>query len=206
MLSLRSRPTFLIVDMQNGFCHPSGTFAKLGINVDRHMDIVPTISKLRAEAHTRDIPVIYLRMGYKKDYSDSGIMTEAWPAGWPAVKDLKGFIQGTWDTDIVDELKPDPSKGEIVIEKARNTGFWKTDLQAKLTELNSDQLIITGFATNVCVESTVRDAYTNGIYAVVVSDGTGTLNEEDHRASLKNMKWFGEVATADEIVAAIRSM
>jgi ureidoacrylate peracid hydrolase len=205
MVYLRSRPTLLIVDMQNGFCHSSGTFAKMGLPVARLMGIVPTINNLRAVAHSHEIPVIYLRVGYKTDYSDSGIMLESWPGGSAIVKELKGFIQGTWDTDIVDELKPDTSKGEIVIEKTRNTGFWKTDLQAKLAELNSDQLIVTGVGTNVCVESTVRDAYTNGIYALVVSDGTETLSEEEQQASLRSMKYFGEVATADEIVAAITS-
>jgi ureidoacrylate peracid hydrolase len=205
MVYLRSHPTLLIVDMQNGFCHPSGTFGKMGLPVDRHMAIVPTIKNLRAIAHLHDIPVIYLRMGYKEDYSDSGITTETWPAGWPALKELKGFIQGTWDTDIVDELKPDASKGEIVIEKTRNTGFWNTELQAKLTQLNSDQLIVTGVGTDVCVESTVRDAFTNDIYALVVSDGTGTFSEEEHQASLKSMRYFGEIATADEIVTTIKS-
>lgn len=119
------------------------------------------------------------------------------------MKDLGQFDSGTWDTEIVDKLKPDETKHEIVIDKTRNTRFWKTILQEKLVELNSDQLIVTGVGANVCVESTVRDARTNSIRAV--SDGTAILSDESHQASLKNMRWFGEVATADELVAALKS-
>jgi ureidoacrylate peracid hydrolase len=74
------------------------------------MTIVPTINKLRTVAHSHGVPVIYLRMGFAADYSDSGICLEQ----LPAAKYLEGFIRGTWDTEIVDELTPDESKHGVL--------------------------------------------------------------------------------------------
>jgi ureidoacrylate peracid hydrolase len=133
MVTLRFKPALLIVDMQNGLCHPSGTFAKLGLPSSRHMTVIPTIQRLREVAHSHHLKVIYLRVGFNENYSDSGILVDE------PTKKLKGFIRGTWDAEILDELKPDASKGDIVVDQTRNTGFWKTGLLEKLDEEGIDQ-------------------------------------------------------------------
>lgn len=69
-----------------------------------------------------------------------------------------------------------------------------------------DYLVCTGVGTNVCVESTVRDAFTNGIHTVTVSDATATLSEEDHSASLRSLQWFGGVATVAEIQQILQEL
>lgn len=197
-IQLRSSPALLIVDMQNGFCHPSGTFGKLGMDISNHVAVIPAIQRLRSLAHRHGIPVIFTRIGFAADYSDSGLIGET----IPAIKDLKGFVRGTWDAAIVDDLSPDPET-ETVIDKTRNTAFWGTTLAKTLRELGTDQLIVAGVGTNVCVESTVRDAFTEGFRVLVVEDATATLTAEEHVSSLRSMRWFGEVGTVGDIGAAL---
>lgn len=200
-LEILSHPLLLIVDMQNGFCHPEGSFGKLGIPVHRMMTPVPNINKLRALAHAKKIPVLYLALGWEPDYRDAGILLKR----FPILKDMKGFIWDTWDTAIIDEVKPDPSKGEEVLRKTRNTGFWGTDLGKMLENRGVDQLIVAGVGTNVCVESTVRDAFTNGFDCVVVKDACSTDKDEDHEGSLRNMNWFSVLAGTEEVEMAVES-
>lgn len=197
-LSGASRPALLIVDMQNGFCHSDGSFGRLHLPVSRHMSIVPTINALRKWSHARKILVIYTRLEFSSDYIDSGLIMSS----QHELKAMNAFVRGTWDAKIVDDLKPDDSGGEIVISKTRNTAFYDTDFEALLKARGIDLLLVTGVGTNVCVESTVRDAWTRGFRCLTVSDATATLSDEEHEASLKSLGWFGGTATAEEIMVA----
>ena len=202
MFELKSHPALVIIDMQNGFCHPQGTCAKLGISVQNQLEIVPTINKLRSRSHASNIPVFYLYIAYNENYSDAGVLYEEpgmdrWKKG--------GFIRGTWDTEILDDLKPDVSDpNEIVIEKTRTTGFWRTELESQLRSRGINQLLLTGVGTNVCVESTARDAVTYGFFCKTIRDATATLTEEEHEASLKTLDhYFGGVASSAEVLEAL---
>ena len=204
-LQLRPSPALLIIDMQNGFCHSEGSFAKLGLPATRNLTIVPAINELRKLFHEHGLPVIYTREGWNEDYSDSGILLDS--DLFKPLKELKGFIRGTWDFEIIDDLAPDiEAKGEIVLDKTRNTAFWGTNLAERLRVMGVDQLVATGVGTNVCVESTVRDAITNGFHTVTVSDATATLSEEEHKASLMNLQYFGGIATMVEVKMAIGNL
>lgn len=197
MVQLQSRPALFISDMQNAFCHPNGSFGKSGLPISNHMAIVPSINKLRALFRSLELPVLYTRLGYADDYSDSGILLE----NLTHFKDMNAFVRGSWDVDIIDKLRP--TEGEIVVDKTRNTAFWGTDFAKILEEKGVNQLVATGVGTNVCVESTVRDAFTNGMHVITVSDATATLSEEDHQASLKSLMWFGGTASVEEIEEAL---
>lgn len=199
MLNLQTQPALLISDMQNGFCHPQGTFGKLGLPIQHNRDIIPTINALRAAAHAARILVIYTALGFAPDYSDSGILLD----DQPVIKELKGFIRDTWDAEILSDLAPNSSEGEIVIHKTRNTSFWNTNLQEILEHHNINQLLVAGVGTNVCVESTVREAFTRGIRTKTISDATATLSKEEHEASLRSLHWFGGVVTSEEVIEAL---
>ncbi|MCJ1323614.1 hypothetical protein MMC10_000275 [Thelotrema lepadinum] len=202
MIELKSKPALVIIDMQNGFCHPEGTFGKLGMPVTNHLNIVPTINKLRKQSHASNIPVFFTRLAFKEDYSDAGVQWE----DQPQMREMRAFIKGTWDAQILDDLEPDANNtNEVVVDKARNTPFWHTDLDHQLRSRAINQLLFTGVGTNVCVESAVRDAITNDYYCRTISDATATLSMEEHEASLRNLNWFGGVATAEEVLAALRA-
>lgn len=197
---LKSRPALLIIDMQNGFCHPDGCFSKLGMASPNHLVIVDTINKLRAASHAAKIPVIFTRLCFNEDYSDAGVQMEE----WPQIKELRGLVRGTWDVDVLDELAPDKAQGEIVIDKTRNSAFLKTDLEDLLRSRGVNQLLCTGVASNICVESTVRDGSQLDFYCKTLSDATATLTMEDHNATMKNLVWFGGVASAEDVLQALK--
>ncbi|MCJ1328371.1 Isochorismatase [Thelotrema lepadinum] len=154
---VQSRPALTIIDMQNSFYHPSGSFSKSGLPTMNHMAI-------------------------SEDYSDAGLLADT----IPNLKDNKGLIRGTRDVEILDDLKPRPE--DTIITKTRNTAFWQTKLEELLRERGINQIIATGVGTNVCVESTIRDAWTNGFCALNVTDATATLTQEEHEASLLSIK------------------
>ena len=195
---LQSHPALAIIDMQNGFCHPSGSFGKSGLPTTNHMAIVPTINRLKALCRDRGIPIIYTQMAWNEDYSDAGLLADT----IPDLKANKGLIRGTWDVEILDDLKPQPN--DLIITKTRNTAFWRTEFEQILRERGINQIIATGVGTDVCVESTVRDAWTNGFYALTVTDATATLTREEHEASLLSMKYFGGTISAKELEAELQ--
>ena len=96
----------------------------------------------------------------------------------------------------------DARPGEEVVVKHRYSGFHNTNLDLVLRSRGIQTVILTGVATNVCVESTARDVYMHDYYLVFVSDGTATMSEAAHQATLANVdQFFGQVASADEIAA-----
>ena len=132
MARLKSHPALFIIDMQNGFCLPDGSFGKMGLPNSRFLEIIPTVQRLRALCHARNIPVFFTQMGFNEDYSDAGILTDE----NPEFRELKGFVRGTWDAQILDELKP--ASNETVIQKTRNTAFWGTGVDKVLRERGID--------------------------------------------------------------------
>lgn len=198
MVQIDSNPALIVVDMQNAFCHKDGSFARLGIPTDPTA-IVPRINELRSEFRAAGVPIYFLRTGYKADYSDRRGRDRG-----DRLEQFQGLLQGSWDADILDELAPEPD--DNVINKTRNSGFFKTSLENTLRERGVDHLILTGVGTDVCVETTARDAYQLDFAVTTVSDATGTCNESDHLAALHALRYFGGTASTSEVVEALRKL
>jgi ureidoacrylate peracid hydrolase len=108
-------------------------------------------------------------------------------------------VPGTWGADYYPGFEPLDS--EYVVTKHRYSGFLGTDLEQVLHAIGTRTVILTGEATNVCVESTARDAYMRDFYIAFVSDCTASTVESAHEATLFTMnKHFGKVLTSDEIL------
>lgn len=109
----------------------------------------------------------------------------------------------TWDWQIIDELKPQPE--DIVVNKNRYSGFSNTELDVILGTQNIKYLMFIGIATNVCVESTLRDAYFHEYFPVMVSDGCGNTGPDYiQEATIWNVSQvFGWVTTSDDLVKAL---
>lgn len=135
-------------------------------------------------------PIIFTRHVHNPDLSDVGIMGWWW----------NGMCkEGTPESEIIPELAPKPS--EKVIFKHRYSAFYNTDLETVLRGLKIEDLIITGVMTNMCCESTARDAYFRDYRVFFVADGTGSINEEMHLASLLNLAFgFAYVCKTEEII------
>ncbi|MGC8817402.1 MAG: isochorismatase family protein [Candidatus Hadarchaeum sp.] len=196
MLISEERPALLIIDMQNAFLHEQGHLVKLSENNKPYLAIVPNIARLADVARSLKIPVIYLRHAYRRGYIDGGILVHEL---FPSDKEAGGWLDGTWDTEIFEPLKPKDS--DIVIKKNRYSGFFGTDLDQLLRNLGCNTLIITGIHSNVCCDSTARDAVFRDYRVYFVSDATAAADESLHAATLRNIeRYFGRVVTTDEVI------
>jgi ureidoacrylate peracid hydrolase len=206
-----ARTTVIVVDMQNAFASVGGMFDLLGRDISPAAVVVQTIKRLAGAARTAGVKVIYLAMGYAPDLTDSGgpaspnWYKEAGLAAMHRKPEYEGkfLIRGSWDADIVDELRPEP--GDIVVAKSRYSGFRGTNLDVVLKTLNAKYLIFTGIATNVCVESTLRDGYFLDYWPILVADATHHAGPAATReATLWNVESaFGWVATSDDLISAL---
>jgi ureidoacrylate peracid hydrolase len=198
MIELGDKPALIVIDMQNGFCDPGGFMNKIGLDYTTSAAAVEPIGRLLGAARSAGIPVFFTRYSLNADYSDAGLILEL----FPAIRGTGGMVRETWDADVVDKLKP--QAGERVIDKTRYSAFYDTDLEQQLRELGVDTLIVCGVTTNICVESTVRDAFFRDIRVVVPSDGTAAVTPELHEGALRDFEYgFGRVSTVDEIAEAL---
>lgn len=179
------KSALLVIDMQNFFLDPgSPTFTCGGLAV------LPNVKRLIRFYREHKRPVIYTCHVHKKDGSDAGIMGWWW----------QGMcVEGTEDAKVHPEIKPLP--GEKIIYKHRYSAFYNTDLETILRCLKIENLVLSGIMTNMCCESTARDAYFRDYPVKFMADATGTVSEEMHLASLLNLSFgFADVCTTEEVL------
>jgi ureidoacrylate peracid hydrolase len=200
-MELRAKTALIIIDMQNGFCHEDGFMNKIGLDWTTSRDAIGPVKQLADAARAADLPVFYTRYTLNPDYSDAGLITEI----FPEIMEAKGMVRDTWDAEIVPELAPQP--GDRVIDKTRYSAFYDTDLEQQLRDLKTEALIVCGVTTNVCVESTVRDAFFRDIRVIVPSDATAAVTPELHEGALEDFRYsFGPVVTVAELEEAMQAM
>ena len=214
-----AKTAVIVVDMQNDFGSKGGMFDRAGIDISGIQKAVGPTAKVLATARQAGIRIIYLKMGYKPDLSDLGAPDSVNRVRHlqahvgdkvtaPDGKESRILIRDTWNTDIVSELKPEP--GDDVIYKTRFSGFYETDLDARLKKLGVKYLIVTGCTTSICVDSTVRDAMYRDYLCVLLSDcmsepiGHG-LPRSNHDASLLAAEVvLGWVSNSERFLKAIK--
>jgi ureidoacrylate peracid hydrolase len=197
-MDIGRKPALIVVDMQNGFCMAEGFMNKIGLDYVTSAEAVEPIARLVVAARSAGIPIVFTRYSLNEDYSDAGLLLER----FPAIRDARGIVRGGWDADVVDELRP--REGEIVLDKTRYSAFYATDLEERLQALGVDTVIVCGVTTNICVESTVRDAFFRDIRVVVPSDGTAAVTRELHEGALADFEYgFGDVTTVAELEEAL---
>jgi len=215
-----ARTALLIIDMQNDFGSTGGMFNRAGIDISGIRRAIEPTARVIAAARKTQIPIIYVKMGFRPDLSDAG------PADAPnrikhvrvhAGKTIQApdgrpsriLVRDTWNTDIVDELAPEP--GDIVIYKHRFSAFFETELDAILKRLNAQYLIFTGCTTSVCVESTIRDAMFRNYSCVLLEDCTAEpvgndFARSNHEASLLILQTlFAWISQSEKLIHALES-
>jgi len=208
-----TRTALLVVDMQNAFAHKGGYFDLVGLDITSIQSIVEPCRKIVDGARARGIRIIYLQMGCSRDLSDKGprdapssiksrvlLMMKEHPE-W---KD-KFYIYGTWGAEIIEELKP--REGDIVGKKQKHDGFIGTNLDIILRTLEAKYLFFVGAATNICVESTLRHAFSLDYFPILVSDAVSQMGSPiTQEATILNVQsTFGWVTNAEDLLHAIRS-
>jgi ureidoacrylate peracid hydrolase len=200
----------IVVDMQNGYCSPGGYFSHLGVDLSPFDRVVTAISKMVSISRDAGIQVVWLQNGWDAQLKEAG--------GAQSVNQLKGnslrlmrersdlrgklLTKGGWDYEIVDALKPDPS--DIVVPKPRYSGFAGTALDSILRSRRIETLLVCGVATNVCVESTIRDAFFKEYFPVLIRDACYQAGPDFiQEATIYNVeKFFGWTSSVEDIAQA----
>ncbi|RZS85537.1 cysteine hydrolase family protein [Pigmentiphaga kullae] len=187
----------VIVDMQNDFCAQGGylqrTRAESGrnpIRVDENASIADRIGVLADGARAAGAMVAWLRSVYDFRYlADAHV----------AMREGEGCcMEGTWGADFF-RIQPGPE--DVVVDKHTFSGFHETGLHAQLQARGIGTLVMTGVATNVCVDSTLRHGFFLGYHIVVAEDCVGSGNPVGHEGTLSTVKVnFGEVTTSKELL------
>jgi len=184
------KAALLVVDMQKFFLDPlSPTYTCGGTAILPHLKVL--IQAFREAS----IPVIFTRHVHHPGMLDAGIMGWWW----------EGMcLEGSPESEIHPEIAPLPA--EKVILKHRYSAFYNTDLETVLRCLKVEDLVVTGVMTNLCCESTARDAYFRDYRVFFLADGTGSIDEELHLASLQNLAFgFAWITSIADILSQIKS-
>ncbi len=188
----------LVIDMQNGFLEPGGSMAKIGMDNEALRPALAGCVRLVEAAREANVPVVYTRYVYQADYADAGLLPTVLV---PAMKDVDSLAAGSWDADLVDQLTPAP--GEIVIDKSRPSAFYGTRLEPVLTSLGARNLVLCGVTTNICIETTARDAGQRDYHVHVAADATAEFDPAKHEHALGTIGFaFGWVDSVDDVLGA----
>jgi len=200
----------IVVDMQNAFASKQGMLDLAGADISAAQRVIQLAVQVLDAARGAGIPIVYLQMGYQPDLCDSGgPESPNWhkELGIRMMNrrpELRGKLVtvGSWDFDIVGELKPRPD--DVVITKTRYSGFAHTPLDDELKRRGVRYLFFTGIATNVCVESTLRDAFFLDYWPILIADAAMGSDAHGHEAALRNVEsFFGWTVTTEEFVGKI---
>jgi len=207
------RTATIVVDMQHAFCSKGGMFDLLGIDIIPIRQIIEPCRKVIDAMRSTGCKIIYLQMGFDPDlHASGGQNSPYWYKGKalrmmrerPELLGGKPLVFGTHDADFITELKP--KKGDIVVKKQRLSGFYGTNLDQTLFTYSIKYLVFIGVATNVCVESTIRDAFFRDYFPILVSDAVQT-NGPDYcqKATLYNIETtFGWVTTTQRLLRTLQ--
>ncbi|WP_124951388.1 cysteine hydrolase family protein [Sulfuriferula thiophila] len=202
----------LVIDMQRDFCATGGYAHTAGLDISNLRKPIPHIQQLLNTARAQEMLIIHTREGHRSDLLDCTPNKQARSTNAGAPIGSVGpmgrlLIRGEYGHDIIDELAP--HAGEPVIDKPGYSAFHQTDLDIMLRNQDIRQLILTGVTTEVCVQSTLREAVDRGYDCITVSDGCGSAYPELHKASLAMIAVeggiFGTVVSTDTLLKMMRA-
>ena len=199
----------VVIDMQRDFVEPGGFGETLGNDVSRLSAIVPTVARLLAGFRAAGLPVIHTRECHRPDLSD--LPDAKRDRGAPSLRIGdpgpmgRILVAGEPGAEIIPELAPLP--GELVLDKPGKGAFCRTDLEAHLTKRGLRQLVFAGVTTEVCVQTTMREANDRGYDCLLAHDATESYFPQFKAATLEMITAqggiVGWVASTDAILQAL---
>jgi ureidoacrylate peracid hydrolase len=185
----------LVVDMQNGFCHPQGSFARIGMGLEGAEAAVRNAAVAVAQARRAALPVVFTRHLYRPGRPDEG---RALKQNSPAMAGIDGLKAGSWDAEVVDELGWGP--GDLTVDKVRFDAFQWTSLEPLLRGLGVAELVVCGVVTNLCVETTVRSAFMRDFPVTLLADCCAAKTRRLHELSLEVLSSYqlADIASVTE--------
>jgi ureidoacrylate peracid hydrolase len=180
----RGSTAVLVVDMLNDFLKQGGKMVLDGGGV-----LIPPMRRLLTHARKAGVPVIYVNDCHRQGLKDDREFK----------KRSEHCVEGTWGAEVIDELKP--KKKDFVVLKHRFSGFYETDLDLTLKDMGVDTLVVMGVVTNICVRSTIHDAFFRGYKVLVPKDCVMATGEREQESSLYDIDThFGRVSNSGEVI------
>ena len=196
----------VVVDMQNAYASPNGYLDLAGFDISGAKAAVTAIQDVVTVARGAGVPVIFFQNGWDSDYVEAG---GPGSPNWHKSNALKTMrkrpelqgkllAKGGWDYALVDDLQPKP--GDIIVPKTRYSGFFNSQFDSILRARGIRNLVFCGIATNVCVESTLRDGFHLEYFGVMLEDATHQAGPDYiQKASVFNIEtFFGWVSSASD--------
>jgi ureidoacrylate peracid hydrolase len=224
MVTLAARPeplrvsadetAIVVIDMQNAYASEGGYVDLAGFDIAGAAGTIGRIAKVLETARAAGVLVVYLQNGWDADYVEAG---GPGSPNWHKSNALKTMrarpelhgkllARGGWDYALVDALAP--KDGDIVLAKTRYSAFFNSQLDSTLRARNIRNIVFVGIATNVCVESTLRDGFHLEYFGVMLEDATHHLGPDFMQAaSVYNVeKFFGWVSTVADFCGTFGQM
>jgi nicotinamidase-related amidase len=170
----------LVVDMQNGFCRPDGSFPKIGRGLEGAMEAVANAAIAVRAARRAGIPVVFTRHVYRPGRPDEGA---ALIRNSPELAGVGGLAVESWDAQVCDELGCGPE--DLVVDKVRFDAFQWTSLEPLLRGLRVTDLMICGVVTNICVETTARSAFMRDFPVTLLEDCCAAKTRRLHELAIE---------------------
>ena len=206
-----SETALVVVDMQNAYASPGGYIDLAGFDVSAAPGVIARIQGLLEAARGAGMTVVFFQNGWDKDYVEAGGPGSPNYHKSNAMKTMRArpelagqlLAKGGWDYALVDGLQP--AAGDIVVAKTRYSAFFNTGFDTTLRARGIKTLVFCGIATNVCVESTLRDAFHLEYFCLLLDDATHHAGPDFVRqAAVFNVeKFFGWVSSSAEFTRAV---
>jgi ureidoacrylate peracid hydrolase len=198
------RPALFVIDMQNGYCTEGGSYEQyggtIGADLDAYRRVIPNIAKMIAAARRYEIPIFYTQQ--VREQSGIDLFTKLHriiPERRAEFLRIPAVIRGTWDAEIIDELRP--TKDDHIIVKRRDSAFQDTELDLWLRSSYVDTIICTGVDTAICVENTLEDAFNIGYDVILIDDATASSWQKIGQASVRKVAGsYGWVVGTDRFI------
>jgi ureidoacrylate peracid hydrolase len=194
----------IVIDVQNDFCAKEGAYGKMGLDLSMVQEMVPRLAKFIDEARRLGFFIVFVRNNYNSN--DNWYLSDTWLE--QAERRRRGLyvnvpmcVPGSWGADF---YLVRPLQNEPIVTKHRFDAFESSDLDLILRSRGIRTLLMTGFATNVCVDTTSRHGFVKDYYVVILKDLVASDSRELHEASLKNLEtYFGQVVGSNELLQSV---
>jgi ureidoacrylate peracid hydrolase len=193
----------VVVDMLNDFCADDGAMAREGLDVKLAQDVAARLPALIAAARAAGVFVVFVRNVYSTEgmtYLSDIWLEQAARRREGSYVDRPVCPPESWGNDFYADVRP--LEGEPIVTKHRFDAFLNTDLELILRSNAVRSVVLTGVATNVCVETTARQAFLRDFYVVLPGDGAAAYSQPEQDAALRTIdRYFGQVTTCETVIA-----
>ena len=193
-------PALIVIDVQNGFVSKGGSYDMLGMDTSHYREVIPRIRDLIRMCREAGVPVFYTQA--VREASGIDLLTKTHKilpkSREERIKKRPICIRGTWDADIVDDIKP--HENDHVVIKRRDSAFHDTETGVWLRSIGIDTLIFCGIDTSICVETSLREAFNIGYDVILVSDATASSSRKHYESTLENVRdYYGIIMDSREL-------